>query len=405
MLPGPLLNSLTSIPHDIACVQGTRHLYLERLHEKYGPIVRISPTEVSFIETSIWRDVWGFKRDKAECPKSDNQERLNGYTGILDADRMDHRRIRRLLSHAFSENTLRQQEHRVQHQVNLFIQGLSQNCVKGPVDMTQWIQWTTFDIMGDLAFGESFNSLQVMRTHPWQQFLLDHIAASVYTGIAQRWGLDRIARLCTPPTLMQAVREFYDLSSKKIEQRMTLGKDRGDFLDHILKYDLISNESKENGDLKGLRLEELKNTASDIAIAGSETTATVLSGLLFYLLMNPTVYEKVTKEVRTLDSDENITVTSTDKLVYFNAVLTEALRIFVPSPIPAARTIPAPGQAVGGHFMPGGTRVCASQYIAYRSTLHFARPKEFIPERWLPEPHRPDEFKGDNATGTFLRPL
>ncbi|KAH8731789.1 cytochrome P450, partial [Phaeosphaeriaceae sp. PMI808] len=398
-IPGPRLNALTSIPHDIVWIKGSRHVYLENLHNKYGPIVRVAPTEVSFIDSSIWRDVFGFLKNDAECEKSDKQQRNNGATGILDANRMNHRRVRRLISHAFSDQSLRLQEDRMQSHVDNLIKGLLRQSTKGPVEITEWLHWTAFDIMGDLALGESFNSLEAMKTHPWQQFIMDHIVATVYIGLAERWGISRIAAFTTPPSLIQAVETFYSISSDMVEKRMqNKGSDRGDFLDHILRFGLVTNETK--GQSKGLGLEELKNTSSDIAIAGSETTATLLSGLIFYLLKNPDVLHKVTNEVRTLKSSDDITISSTlTELPYLKAVIEEGMRIFVPAPILAARSIKAGGLAVGGYWLPGGTRVFASQHIAYRSNSHFARPKEFIPERWLPD--RPREFENDNASDVF----
>ncbi|RVX69875.1 hypothetical protein B0A52_05709 [Exophiala mesophila] len=397
VIPGPLLEAVTSIPHDLACIKGVNHEYLEKLHDKYGPIVRISPTEVSFIDSSIWRDVYGFRKNDAECEKSDVIDRVNGVTGILDANRMDHRRYRRLLSHAFSEQSLRQQEDRLQHHVDMLVRGLTQGSKDGPLDISQWLQWTTFDIMGDLAFGESFDSLGTKQTHPWQKFLLDNIAGGMYIGIIQRWGLGRVAALCTPSSLIQAMRDFYDMSSTRIDRRIAMGKERGDFLDHILKHELVGDDEK--GQVKGMRVEELKSTASDIAIAGSETTATLLTGLVYFLLMNPTVLEKVQEEIDGFEAEEQITVASTAKLPYFSAVLEEGLRIFIPSPVISARTIPTAGLVVGGYLLPVGTRVFAAHHIAYRSSLHFARPKEFVPERWLA--NRPEEFASDNASGIF----
>lgn len=397
-IPGPILHAVSNIPHDIACIKGIRHKHLEKLHDQYGPVVRINPTEVSFIDGCIWRDVYGFRKHDAECRKSDKQEHPNGYPGILDAERLDHRRFRRLLSHAFSEQSLRPQEARLQHHVDELVRGLREKCHYGPQDFTLWLQWTTFDIMGDLAFGESFESLPQRKTHPWQQFILDNIAALVFVGIAERMGLARLIKLITPPSIIKAVLSFYQNTSDQMDRRIALGKDRGDFLDHILKHGLITDD--ENAVLdqeKGLRIEELKSIASDIAIAGSETTSTLLTGLLYYLLTNPKVLVRLTDEIRSLPSDTDITIANTERLPYLGAVLNEALRVFVPSPIIAGRVIPAGGLVVGGYMLPEETRVFAAQYIAYRSSLHFARPKQFIPERWLPD--RPEEFKGDNTDG------
>jgi averantin hydroxylase len=355
----------------------------------------------------LWRTVYADRATNEACKKSDMHGRLNGWTGLLDADSKDHGRVRRLLSHAFSVQSLKEQEGRMQGIVDLLINGLKSECAargegsgEAVVDMCLWIQWTTFDIMGDLAFGEAFGGLANKRTHPWQQFMLDYIAAAVWTGVAERWGLKSIAEWCAPPSLLRAVKRFHDLASEKIEKRMAMGSDRGDLLDHVLKHGLVEGERNETvGEIKGIHVEELKNVATDIAIAGSETSSALLSGLLFFLLENPDVLETVTAEVRTLPSDDEITVASTAKLPYFVAVLEEGMRILHPVPITAARTAPPGGVIIGGYVLPKGTRMWMSHYNAYRSPLHFARPEEFLPERWMAD--RPEEFANDNESGKW----
>lgn len=57
--PGPWLNSVSSIPSAIAAYRGVQHLYNYKLHEKYGPVVRISPDELSFTEAYAWEQIYG----------------------------------------------------------------------------------------------------------------------------------------------------------------------------------------------------------------------------------------------------------------------------------------------------------------------------------------------------------
>lgn len=57
--PGPWLNSVSGIPTALACFRGVQHLYNYALHEKYGPVVRISPNELSFTEAYAWEQIYG----------------------------------------------------------------------------------------------------------------------------------------------------------------------------------------------------------------------------------------------------------------------------------------------------------------------------------------------------------
>lgn len=89
---------------------------------------------------------------------------------ILTAGDADHSRKRRLLSHAFSEKALREQESLIRKHVEELIQGLKNQIAPssvGEVNVVDWYNWAAFDIIGDLAFGYSFDCLTDARYTPW----------------------------------------------------------------------------------------------------------------------------------------------------------------------------------------------------------------------------------------------
>jgi cytochrome P450 len=80
-----------------------------------------------------------------------------------------------------------------------------------------------------------------------------------------------------------------------------------------------------------MSFEELEDCCVQITLAGSETTASLLSGVTYYLLSNPSILDKLVKEIRTtFQNEDSITMVSTSGLKYELAVIEEALRIFPP---------------------------------------------------------------------------
>ena len=77
----------------------------------------------------------------------------------------DHSRYRRLLSHAFSDKALREQEPLIKQYVDLLISRLHENVKNGAQDMASRHNFVTFDIIGDLTLGESFSCLQESALH------------------------------------------------------------------------------------------------------------------------------------------------------------------------------------------------------------------------------------------------
>lgn len=92
-------------------------------------------------------------------------------------------------------------------------------------------------------------------------------------------------------------------------------------------------------------------------VAGSETTATALSAIVWYLAHNPKTLAAVQQEVRDkFSSYADINAHSTSTLTYVHAVCLEALRIYPPLPLGPPRLVPPKGDFIDGQFVPGGVR-------------------------------------------------
>lgn len=75
--------------------------------------------------------------------------------------------------------------------------------------------------------------------------------------------------------------------------------------------------------------------------------------MTYYLLERPECLRALQDEVRgAFQSDDEINETSTRDLVYVDAVIKEALRIFIPLPINVPRV--SPGAMVEGRYIPEG---------------------------------------------------
>ncbi|KAH8430180.1 cytochrome P450 [Aspergillus melleus] len=183
---------------------------------------------------------------------------------------------------------------------------------------------------------------------------------------------------------------FKEFAGQKAEKRIALGpaEDRKDIMTYILRH----NEPE-----KGMTHSEIVQNGRLLIAAGSETTASALSGLTFYLTRTPHAYSRLTKEIRSaFRSEDEIGIRSTARLHYLNACLEEGLRVYPP----VAETPPriSPGDTIAGHYIPAGTIISVYQWAAYHSEENFCEPDSFNPERWLPQdhPYYDDRFSTDN---------
>jgi cytochrome P450 len=142
----------------------------------------------------------------------------------------------------------------------------------------------------------------------------------------------------------------------------------------------------------GMTIPELLPTVGLLIVAGSETTANLLSAVSYFLLTHPPSFSKLKAEVRNaFTSEHQINIVTVNSLKYMLAVLDEALRLHPPSPASFNRVTPPSGCDIAGRFVPGNTIVAVNQWSASHSPMNFNRVDEFLPERWMGG----DEFVGD----------
>jgi cytochrome P450 len=303
--------------------------------------------------------------------------------------------MRRLLAHAFSEKALSAQVPLINSYVDLLIDNLckkaNESCGSTTVDIVNWYNYTTFDILGELAFGESFRCLQDDTLHPWITILFASFKKSVLDTIArsfphpiQDWIYGMI-----PESGVTAEKEEYEFATNKVKARIQAGDvDKVDFMSYILKYN----------DERGMSMQEIESNAVLLILAGSETTSTFLSGFTYYLLKNPTCYAKLRNIIRSTFVDQaSITPQSVSQIEYFTACIEESFRICPPGPQGGVPRITGPGGSfIGGHFVPGNIIVTAPQLPTNMSGENFRDPERFVPERWLKDDGRPERYRGDD---------
>lgn len=135
-------------------------------------------------------------------------------------------------------------------------------------------------------------------------------------------------------------------------------------------------------------------------IAGTETTATLVSGLTYFLLTNPESMKKVVTEIRgAFTSADEMTMEKLAALPYLAATIKEAFRLYPPVPQGLPRITPADGSTIGGTFIPPNTMVSVPQLAMYTHPQNFKQPMEFIPERWL------GDSRFDNDAKYCLQPF
>ncbi|PVH86386.1 cytochrome P450 [Cadophora sp. DSE1049] len=398
--PGPFWWKASRIPWAWHSFHGSLTSRLCELQREYRDVVRVCPDELHFFTSQAWNDIYGRQapNGNGNLKKTLGKRRaeVNGTPSIVAAvNDQDHRRMRRLLSHAFSEKALTAQVPLINSYVDKLIDNLRRKANESggstTLDVVKWYNYTTFDILGDLAFGEPFGCLEDDSLHPWITILFASIkdGSFVRTSNSFPQPIRSLIQKTAPKGEVDAQTEEYTFATKKVKARIQAGETKkADFMSYILKHN----------DERGMTMPEIESNAVLLILAGSETTATFLSGVTYCLLMNPPYYAKLRDIIRATFSDEaSITPQVLNQIEFFTACIEEAFRIYPPVPQSGLPRITAPeGSFVDGRFVPGNTVVIVPQLPTYMSDNNFADPKKFAPERWLKGDECPERYRGDN---------
>lgn len=391
-IPGPKTRKFSYLPCAFASLKGRESHAVRDLHDKYGPVVRVSPEMVSFIAPTSWKEIYGYPAVK-KFKKSGYRQLRPGVPDLLTANGTDHARQRAALNRAFSERALREQEHYFQDHIDLFMERMEQRCdQKEPINIVQWFEFLAFDIIGTLAFSSSFHCLENQQYHPWVTLLMNFFKSTHYFLTAKMFGVFfPFVLIFGPIRHLMKGQEHLRRSYQKVQERLKMPEDqkRNDFWTYISRQ----NHEKEGS----MSVQEMEVNAALVIPAGSDTIATTLSGCIYLLLKNPETLARLRTELQgNFRSESEITMTRLAGLPYIKAVIDEALRMYPPLSGDLRREVPSEGAVICGHFIPGGTIISVYALAAYDSAKNFAQPYRFTPERWLTMDKRPEWTKNDH---------
>lgn len=160
--------------------------------------------------------------------------------------------------------------------------------------------------MADLTFGESMDLLETQEYSPWLQGIFDGIFYACVSRAIQYFPLLwKVVQCFIPKSVHEAAEASVKHSADRVDKRLEMETERPDIFGLVLKHETGSKMPRH----------EMHANADLLMIAGTETTATMLSGLTYNLLTNPGPMQRLTREVReAFRSADEITIDALPKL-------------------------------------------------------------------------------------------
>lgn len=244
---------------------------------------------------------------------------------------------------------LRGYEERVVRYANELIDQISSRSGQA-MNVSVWFNYYSFDVMGDLAFGNSFDMLKSGSTH--------YVMSAVEKGLLAVGLLSPLTWIipvfASAPIIGADFAELISWCGEQAKRRMKMEVKVPD----ITSW-LFDDPKIDRGWLSGdTRL---------IVVAGSDTTAAAMTYVFYHLASDPTEVEKLRGELKTLMKPEApFSVRDVQHAAHLNAVINETLRMHPPVPSGASRITPPEGITIDDVYVPGSTNVTVPQYALGR---------------------------------------
>ncbi|KAL9079235.1 MAG: hypothetical protein Q9157_001853 [Trypethelium eluteriae] len=355
----------SQFPYAYCHASGQLATTFHSLHQKYGPVVRTAPNELSFIEADALRTIYAERRKACSVFGKNydtfNETRNQISNSVFLAGHGDHARMRKIINPAFSDRALRDQEPHIQYLVQKLITRLEEQAkTNGEIDLNQWYNYTAFDVIADTTFGEPFNTLEDPKYQPWINLIGKTwkaiVLASTMKSIAPPVTLLR--KLLPTGLILQKEVDKFDLILNRVKEKIAHGPtEKADLLSLVIKSN--ANSAKEK-----MAESEIISNATLFVAAGTETVTTLLSSLTYLLTRHERVMSKLIREVRDAFLDDcAMTFQKLAQLDYLSACIQEALRLFPPIPEGLPRLVPPGGERISGCWVPAGVSITACAFM------------------------------------------
>ncbi|KAK0648091.1 cytochrome P450 [Cercophora newfieldiana] len=373
---GPFLARFSNMYHSWLLVEKSdNYRLMTKLHSQYGDIVRTGPANLSVNIPEAVQLVLGSKSKCYKSPWYDTSLPLVNLHSTRDLKA--HELRRKVFNKAFSPAALVAYEERITPLSNLFCEQIAR-FNGSSVNATEWFKYFAYDCMGELGLGETFHMLE----KPDNRWVPDLLMAGM-ADIAQLqpipWSTPILHRL---PLIAGGPKSFIKFIMDQVQAR----KERGSKKQDILSFLLAAYESSEKKDAD---YQWLRGDTRLTIVGGSDTTASTLTFIFYYLAKYPDEVRKLREEYEPLlaaSGKDHLDPKDVAKAVHLNGVIHEALRLNPPIPSGYPRVTPPEGMTIKGTYIPGGTTVVIPLRTMGRSEACYVRAEEYIPERWYSRP-------------------
>lgn len=288
-------------------------------------------------------------------------------------DKIEHEKRRQVWSPGFSTRSLKDYEPRIESHISRLIQQLRRKPTEEGVNVSLWFNYFTFDVMGDVGFGQGFSMIEkgkrldvlrilengqkglgVFGVVPWLFMMLTRIP-----NISKEH--DVFVRWCEQQILdRKSVSRGFSSRSGNGLNRCQRKTDVCDIAAALITDDRHATD-------KALSHQWLVGDSRILIVAGSDALASSLTFAFYYLAKDPKHILAIREELNAITAGTVLDAESLrNKAAYLNAFITEVLRLWPPNPSGVLRQTLEEGLQIGKKRLPGDITICTPFWVLHR---------------------------------------
>ncbi|KAG7092861.1 hypothetical protein E1B28_009174 [Marasmius oreades] len=392
--PGPRLARWTWLYrayYDIV-IGGGWLAHLEKLHDIYGPVVRVGYTELHFNDPAAYADIYTHTPVHYKDPGLYNGFTWTSPSSFSETDVKEHAALRTVLSSFFSRKNVLGLENMIQERVDRLLDQLMANHGTRSADMDLAFRSLTLDIITLYTFAISIDAVSAPSfQHPVLMDLVKHsrnkwffrhfpLLKRLVTNLPSWFAT--LTRKKATLAFVQEVMRLVDSALKQLHRGDVNQSNKNIF------FMLLTDERR------AVRAEKLTRAwlvgeGQNLRGAGSDTVANTCTIGCRRILGDDRVLQKLRQELEEAwpDKDESMPLERLEKLPYLTAVIKECLRVAHGVVTPMTRIVPESGSIIAGYQVPPGTSVAIGHTFVHMNPDIYPEPDRFYPERWMKDDH------------------
>ncbi|MGX1881469.1 cytochrome P450 [Streptomyces sp. NPDC055287] len=289
-----------------------------------------------------------------------------GGDSVVTAAGAAHVRKRRQLQPAFRHAEIARYVDLMREQVTRTVTGWKPGQV---LDVREVMVKLSLDMLVETVFSSSLDQRAFHQLRRDLSVVMNGVGARVMLpDWVERLPLPANRRFNASRTAVRA------LIGEAVDALRESGHDTGDMLSMLLRA-----QDEETGG--PISRHQVSSEILTLAVAGTETTASVLSWMLYELARNPEVEQRLHGELEDVLGDRPVRFEDVGRLPFLRNVINETLRLHHTGWLVTRRTLTE--TRLGDWDLPAGTELAYCQHALHRDPALFPDPLRFIPDRWL----------------------